>query len=211
MTEKLTEKTLLRKRIREQRAVIPPYRQHLASLSLARRVLHSVSRLRHSRKIAFYLPQEGEISLLPLLALCLLSKRECFLPVLMNTSGKQLGFARWIPGSPMSVNRFGIAEPYVSQRELLSAADMDLIFMPLVAFDAHGHRLGMGGGYYDRSLAACFSGLPGHRGTPYLVAAAHDIQLVPDIPVEPWDIIPDVTITPARIIRPEKTRRAVNA
>ena len=211
MTEKLTEKTLLRKRIREQRAVIPAYRQHLSSLSLARRILCCVPQLRRSRKIAFYLPQEGEISLLPVLAHCLMSKRECFLPVLMNTSGKQLGFARWIPGSPMSVNRFGIAEPYVAERELLSAAEIDLIFMPLVAFDARGHRLGMGGGYYDRSLAECFVNSPGYRSTPYLVATAHDIQLVPDIPVEPWDIIPDVTITPARIIRPERTWRAVNA
>ena len=205
MTERIADKTLLRKLAREKRAALPAYHQHLASLSLARRVHTGISQVKHAQKIAFYLAQDGEISLLPLIALCLRLGRECYLPVLRDTDDGQLGFARWIPGSAMSVNQFGIAEPYIPPQRLLSAEDLDLIFMPLVAFDASGHRLGMGGGYYDRSLAACYANKPGHRNRPYLVATAHDIQCVPDIPVEQWDIVPDVTVTPGRIIRPGRS------
>lgn len=202
MTEKITDKISLRREIREKRASLPAFRQHLASFSLARRVVLATPRINHAKKMAFYLAQEGEISLLPLIAYCLRLRRQCFLPVLSGSNENTLGFARWIPGEPMSVNRFGIAEPHVSQHELFSAAEMDIIFMPLVAFDTMGHRLGMGGGYYDRSLAACSSSEPYVKKRPLLVATGHDIQCVPEIPVEDWDIVPDITVTPGGIIRP---------
>ena len=86
---------------------------------------------------------------------------------------------------------------------------MDLVFMPLVAFDDCGNRLGMGGGYYDRTLAECCSPGIKHKGRlefsascPRLVATGHDIQHAPKLPRESWDIIPDLTITPARVIKP---------
>ncbi len=114
-----------------------------------------------------------------------------------------LGFAEWMPGDLMSYNRFGIAEPVVPPHHLLTASEMDIIFMPVVGFDDSGNRLGMGGGYYDRSLADCCG--EGRRESsahrPYLVAVAHDVQHVPALHHEPWDIIPDMLITPNRVIR----------
>lgn len=209
MTNSMTDKIAIRQQVRKKRSSLPAFRQHLASFALARRILLNVSAIHHVDRIAFYLAQDGEIDLLPLMVHCFKQGRRCYLPVLGTPDDKKLDFAEWTPGQTMLQNLYGIAEPAVPQHQLLSAADMQVIFMPLVAFDACGNRLGMGGGYYDRSLAECCS--PGSSRTtrarhsnrrPLLVATGHDIQHVPHLPHDSWDIIPDITITPGRIIKP---------
>lgn len=202
MTDTMTDKTAIRQHIRKKRSALPAYRQHLASIALAKRVLRSVPALHRARKIAFYLAQNGEIDVFPLMLHCQKQGQQCFLPVLDGKNENKLYFADWTPGQVMLPNRYGIPEPAVPQYQLLPAAEMDLIFMPLVAFDAAGHRLGMGGGYYDRSLEGCCSTQNTEQpGKPFLVAVGHEIQLVPCLPNEPWDIIPHLLITPARIIK----------
>ena len=83
--------------------------------------------------------------------------------------------------SPLKANRFGIAEPDLPASQLLPATRLDIIVVPLVAFDGHGNRLGMGGGFYDRSLADS----SGH--SPLLIGYAHDLQQVNQLPARPWD------------------------
>lgn len=209
MTDYMLDKTAIRQQFRKKRSALPAFRQHLASFAIARRILRHVPIIHRADRISFYLAQGGEIDLLPLMLHCFRQGRRCFLPVLGTSDENKLHFAEWAPGQPMLKNRFGIHEPATHAHQLLSAADMDLVFMPLVAFDDCGNRLGMGGGYYDRTLAECCS--PGikrkHRPglsarCPRLVATAHDIQHAGKLPRERWDIIPDLTITPARVIRP---------
>jgi 5-formyltetrahydrofolate cyclo-ligase len=202
MTDTMTDKIAIRQQIRKRRSALPAYRQHIASIALARRVLRTISAIHRARKIAFYLAQDGEIDVFPLMLHCYKQQQQCFLPVLDNAAGNKLSFAEWTPEQVMLPNRYGIAEPAVPHHHLKEAADMDLIFMPLVAFDASGHRLGMGGGYYDRSLAGCFNSTRTEQACrPFLVAAGHDIQFYPRLPHDPWDIIPDITITPGRILK----------
>lgn len=205
----MTDKIAIRQQIRKKRASLPAFRQHLASLALVRRILSNVNAIHHADRIAFYLAQDGEIDLLPLMVHCFNQGRRCYLPVLGTPDNKKLNFAEWTPRQPMSYNRYGIAEPIVNHRQRLTAAEMGLIFMPLVAFDANGNRLGMGGGYYDRSLAECCSS--GSSATalnvntgkrPVLIATGHDIQYIRYLPHDSWDIVPDMTITPGRIIKP---------
>ena len=205
----MTDKIAIRQQIRKKRASLPAFRQHLASLALVRRILANVSAIHHADRVSFYLAQDGEIDLLPLMVHCFKQGKRCYLPVLGTRDNKKLDFAEWEPKKPMSYNRYGIAEPITHHRQRLNAADMDLIFMPLVAFDASGNRLGMGGGYYDRSLAECCSSgssttaLKLNSGKrPVLVATGHDIQYTPHLPRDSWDIVPDMTITPGHIIRP---------
>ena len=209
MTDSMTDKIAIRQQVRQKRSALPAYRQHLASYALARRVLLNVSAIHHANRIAFYLAQDGEIDLLPLMLHCFRQGRQCYLPVLGRPDNKILNFAEWKPGQPMIQNRYGIPEPAVHDFHLLSAADIELIFMPLVAFDACGNRLGMGGGYYDHTLSkCCVANINRHDRTrhtkkcPFLVATGHDIQHVPKLAHEAWDVIPDITITPARTIRP---------
>jgi 5-formyltetrahydrofolate cyclo-ligase len=74
---------------------------------------------------------------------------------------------------------------------------LDLVFVPLVAFDKEGHRLGMGGGYYDRTFA--FKTKHSHLKGPKLIGLAHDFQLQSQLPVMPWDIPLNAVITEAAI------------
>jgi 5-formyltetrahydrofolate cyclo-ligase len=98
----------------------------------------------------------------------------------------RLWFAPWTPESRFRLNRFGIPEPMVSARQLVRAQDLDLLLLPLVGFDARGHRLGMGGGFYDRSLAFLRHRRQWHK--PVVVGLAHDFQCCPSLPADAWDI-----------------------
>jgi len=199
----MTDKKAIRQQYRRKRLDLPAYRQQLASVAIAEKVLRKISALQHAETIAFYIANEGEIDLLPLMLYCLKQGRQCFLPVLDSPEKNKLSFAEWVPGQTLSQNKFGIAEPMAPQHRLLTAAEMDLIFMPLVAFDSDGNRLGMGGGYYDRTLAEDVKDIPGKASPgPFLVATGHDVQYIPHLPRDPWDVIPHITITPGHFIRP---------
>ncbi|NOY15942.1 MAG: 5-formyltetrahydrofolate cyclo-ligase [Gammaproteobacteria bacterium] len=199
----MTDKKAIRQQFRKKRSALPAYRQQLASLAIADKVLRKIPVIRRAGGIAFYLSQEGEIDLLPLMLYCLKQGQRCYLPVLETPDEKKLRFAEWQPGQTMSQNKYGIGEPIVPQHQLLSAAEIDLIFMPLVAFDACGNRLGMGGGYYDRTLAGHDrDGSVPSSQKPFLVATGHDVQYIPHLPHDTWDVIPHITITPGHFIRP---------
>lgn len=198
----MTDKKAIRQLFRKKRLALPAYRQQLASYAVTDKVLRKISAIQRARTIAFYIAKEGEIDLLPLMLYCRKQGQQCYLPVLDSSNEKMLRFAEWVPGQAMSRNKYGIAEPDVPHNHLLSAAEMDLIFMPLVAFDDCGNRLGMGGGYYDRTLAQCYGESAASSQKPFLVATGHDVQYIPQLPHDAWDIIPHITITPGHFIRP---------
>ena len=76
---------------------------------------------------------------------------------------------------------------------------LDLILVPLVAFDANGQRVGMGGGFYDRTLGKARINSTWKR--PYLIGIAHELQRVPAIAVQPWDVQMDAVVTEAGVYR----------
>ena len=89
-------------------------------------------------------------------------------------------------------NRYGIAEP--DNDEIIEAVALDAIFLPLTAFDQHGHRLGMGGGYYDRTLSEF------DHDRLNLIGLAYDFQELPNCPVEAFDQSLQMILTPTRFI-----------
>lgn len=96
----------------------------------------------------------------------------------------------------MTHNRYGILEPQLNCSHVSPVAQLDMILMPLVAFDSKGNRLGMGGGFYDRTLAH----LPKNKAQrPTLIGIAHQCQFVDALPVASWDIPLDYIITDERI------------
>ena len=95
----------------------------------------------------------------------------------------------------MTVNKFGIAEPKPDVSAIILPGQLDIIFMPLVAFDDQGQRLGMGGGFYDRTLAS----LPQGCNKPLLVGLAHQCQQVDMVPAEPWDVPLPRVLTPYKL------------
>jgi 5-formyltetrahydrofolate cyclo-ligase len=147
---------------------------------------------RRARDIALYVSNDGEIDVAPLAAIALARRKRVWLPVVRP--GGRMEFARSRPGGPMRRNVFGIAEPASLRRERRGAARLDLLVVPLVAFDHAGRRLGMGGGFYDRALA-------GTR-RPYLAGVAFALQEVTRLPARAWDIPMHMIVTERGIVRP---------
>lgn len=174
----------LRKTLRQQRRALTPSQQRLAAQSLVEHVSRQ-SWFYNSRRMAFFIASDGEINPGPLLALAQAAGKTCFLPVLHPLKLNRLHFARYTPDTPLSPNRFGIPEPPLKRNVVVPAWSLDVIFMPLVGFDRQGHRLGMGGGFYDRTLA-----FTRHwpRALPRLVGLAHQLQEVDLLPAQPWDV-----------------------
>jgi 5-formyltetrahydrofolate cyclo-ligase len=163
-----------------------------ASLRLALR--HGL--LLRAQRIAFYLPQGGEFDAHPLLNQALWMQRDCYLPVL-PLRGRVMRFGRVSRHTRMRPNRYGIPEPLDARP--LRARQLDLLLMPLVGFDSAGHRLGMGGGYYDATLAYMQ-----HRRSwrkPRLVGLAYECQRVEKLPHEPWDMPLDAVLTERHLYR----------
>ncbi|ARN76313.1 5-formyltetrahydrofolate cyclo-ligase [Oceanicoccus sagamiensis] len=177
-----TSRQQLRQQLRAKRRGLTRQQQRKASLQLKRHISTTGLFGRHSH-IAFYLPNDGEISPLPLLMLAHQQKRACYLPVLAPNNS--LWFVRYRPGDPLKPNRYGIPEPANTQHRRKAWA-LGMVFLPLVGFDRQGGRLGMGGGFYDR----CFKNslLIPKMKQPHLVGLAHHCQEVDSLELENWDI-----------------------
>lgn len=180
---------------REMRA----HRQQLSHQTLSqhsRQLLHlacNYKPFRHSRRIAFYIASRGEIDPSPLLAMALEAGKRPYLPILKRRPATGLWFAPYQDGDRLITNRFGIPEPKLRHREIVMPWALDMVFVPLVAFDATGNRLGMGGGYYDRTFACRLQRT--HWRGPWLIGLAHEFQRVSSLPKQVWDIPLDAVIT----------------
>ena len=104
----------------------------------------------HNQHFACYLAQDGEIDTALFIEHIFEYKKCCYLPTLDQD---HMLFARYVLGDHLRANRFNILEPDITQANHRDAKDMDVILTPLVGFDDQGQRLGMGGGFYDRTLA----------------------------------------------------------
>lgn len=181
----------LRRRLRAERRALSPAQRRTASAMLARR-LATLAVFQRARRIAAYWPADGEIDPLPALRRAAAAGKACYLPVLCPQRDGHLHFAAWQPWTPLRRNRFGIVEPAVAPRHWLAPRMLDLVLLPLVGFDEAGNRLGMGGGFYDRSFAF----LAQRRWRrPRLVGVAFDLQRVDRLPRRAWDVPLDAVVS----------------
>ena len=193
----------LRRSLRQQRRALTPHQRREASAALDRRLGPHPLFLR-SRHIAFYLPNDGEMDLSPLLHRALAMGKKCYLPVLSPLYHNRLWFAPYHDESELALNRFGIPEPIVNWAGMRPAWTLDLVLTPLVAFDAAGNRLGMGGGYYDRTLAYLTRRRHWHK--PHLLGTAYAFQQVESLPHEPWDVPLHGVVTETSLLLPGNGR-----
>ena len=194
------DKSILRREMRAQRRALSQHEARAAALRLLR--LAQRHRLLRCHRIGFYLPMGEEIDLMPLLNAALWLKRACYLPVIPQRGARRLWFSRIGARDAWYQNRFGIFEH--AARERRRARQLDVLFMPLVAFDVHGNRLGMGGGYYDTSLAYLRTCRLFRK--PKLIGVAYDFQRVAALPSEPWDVPLDAVLTDRDLYRFRKKR-----
>jgi 5-formyltetrahydrofolate cyclo-ligase len=145
--------------------------------------------------VAGYWATQGEVPL-HLLQMRLPADAVWCLPCVQP--GGTLLFAPWRPGDPLVSNRYGIPEPELDSMSLLEPADMAVVVLPLLGFTRDGLRLGMGGGYYDRS----FSFRRESPAPPWLVGAAYSFQQLDSLPAQPWDVRLDAIATEQGILEP---------
>ena len=145
--------------------------------------------------IAGYWAMDGEVPL-HLLQMRLREGQLWCLPC-VQPDGSLL-FAPWRPGDPLVSNQFGIPEPDLSPESLLHPRDMALVVMPLLGFTRAGQRLGMGGGYYDRTLAFRRHA----KAPPWLVGAAYSFQQVDALQSQDWDVPLDAIATEKEFLEP---------
>jgi len=188
-------RALLRARMSVRRNELDA-KQRIAAAAGVLESLESLPEFVIDANVAGYWAVRGELPLN--LAVASLTRREqqYFLPVLGQA--RQLRFAEYREGARLQGNRFGIPEPEVPTEALQTAGDMDVILLPLLAFDRKGHRLGTGGGWYDSSLA--FLGNEPRPARPLLVGIGYGFQEVEAVSIEPWDIDLDYVATDAELI-----------
>ena len=190
-------KKSLRQDIRKQRWQLDFYEQQLASDLLTTNAIASKILLKFDR-VACYLANDGEIDTHSLIETLWSLNKRVYLPIVSHLPGTPLWFAPFNPGSKLKINRYGIPEPDIHPRKRITARQLDLILMPLVAFDVNGNRLGMGQGYYDRSLK--FLNHRKYWRRPLLAGIAYDFQYVKKIESEAWDIPLNLAITDLQVL-----------
>lgn len=168
----------LRKQMRAKRLALTADEQAFAAQDIIPKSLELIERY-SAQHIAFYLPFNGEISPLMLMDRLIKQGKNIYLPVLHPFSANQLLFLQYQGKAQLERNHFGILQPKLDVRNVLPLNELEMIFVPLVACDTQGNRLGMGGGFYDRTLAQAKHLIS--------VGLAHQCQQLEYLPLESWD------------------------
>ncbi len=185
----------LRKKLRTERKSLNNATQSLHAILLSRQ-LSKHTLFKRSKRIAAYLPADGEIDPTLLIYTAWRSNKKVYLPVLAPFSSR-LYFALYTTHCKMKLNRFNIAEPDIHPRYWFKPRQMNLILTPLVGFDSMGNRMGMGGGFYDRSLN--FTRFRKTSHSPYLIGLAHQLQCVKQLSPQTHDIPMKIIATEQRL------------
>ncbi|HEX7325711.1 MAG TPA: 5-formyltetrahydrofolate cyclo-ligase [Rhodanobacteraceae bacterium] len=188
-------RALLRARMSVERSELPAKRRVEAAVGVLRSI-ETLPAFKTATNVAGYWAIRGELPL-NLVVACLQRRgQHYFLPVLGKH--RQLGFAEYAPGAALASNHFGIPEPAVPAAQLRTPRDMQVILLPLLAFDRTGCRLGFGGGWYDTSLAFLLAAR--RPASPLLVGVGYSFQDAGAIAAESWDVPLDYVATDEALI-----------
>lgn len=193
MTEPaLLPRPQLRRMLRKARRALTRSQQRQASRGLYKQLAQQPA-FRRAKHISLYLPTDGEIDPRLLLRAAQRRGKATYLPVLSAWPRTKMVFQRIRPGEKLKPNRFRILEPRANIARQRKVWALDLVLLPLVGFDDVGGRLGMGGGFYDRSLAYLARRTDWRK--PTLLGLAHECQKVERLAQASWDVPLHATVT----------------
>ena len=186
-----TELSVLRKTLRRTRRQLSRHAQSRAEQQSLWR-LHQHHKFKSAKRIGLYLHAFGEVRTRQLILLSFAQGKQVYLPMICNMN-QHLVWVK-ISQSQYLAQRFaphhlGMQQPMQSRG--LAVNQLDLLIVPLLACDRHGVRLGMGGGFYDRTLAR-------HPHIPYRLGLAHDFQMVDQLNRQPWDQTLHSLVSPSK-------------
>ena len=185
----------LRQQIRARRRALTDAERNAASQRLCTQI-QTLDVFQNAQHIAGFLPFDGEIDPTAALKTARSMGKQTYLPVLLGKQRPML-FAPYTEASTFKKNWFNIPEPDVAQEDMIAPEQLDLVLTPLVAFDETGTRLGVGGGFYDRSFAFLLSE-PRISKRTVLLGLAYELQkTTTPLPRRDWDVPLDAIITEA--------------
>ncbi|MBJ9421220.1 5-formyltetrahydrofolate cyclo-ligase [Acinetobacter oleivorans] len=189
----MNELSFIRKNLRSKRRSLSPLEQKKAQLNVLRH-LNSLAIFHSSKKIGLYLHAFGEVHTDLIIKLCFQKNKQVYLPMICSMNQHLV----WVKISRnqyfnrrFSHHPLGMKEPMATRGKHVSK--LDLLLMPLLACDQYGTRIGMGGGYYDRTLASA-------KHKPYRLGMAHQFQFIEHtLKRQSWDQPLDALLTPQHI------------
>ncbi|MCU4676377.1 5-formyltetrahydrofolate cyclo-ligase [Catenovulum sp. 2E275] len=190
------ERQQIRQTIRAKRQALSKVQQSAAQIAVKQQVAQ-LELIKPDSKVAVYLTNDGELNPASIIEFVWQQNAKVYLPVLHPFAKNYLAFFEYNQTTALTHNKFGIAEPKLNAQTICPVNNLDIIFLPLVAFDAQGNRMGMGGGFYDRTFANAH---PQQKR----IGLAHDCQQLDALPTETWDVPLDMLITPTQIIFPRR-------
>ncbi len=182
------EKREIRRTVRAHRRELSPSVAFAAGWSVLRQ-LAGFRAYQQARSVLTYIPAENEVATTPLVEDSLRRSRLVAVPRMTSTGPVPV---RWRPGDPVEIGSGGIALPVNDQPVRLESPA--IVFVPLVAWDLDGTRLGRGGGFYDRLLNTL-------APDTIRVGLAYELQYIPHLPRDPWDVPMHYIITEQRLLR----------
>jgi 5-formyltetrahydrofolate cyclo-ligase len=202
MAQSTPEIRALRRSLRALRRSLP-YDERLAAERAIDCSLRRMNLLRRGYRVAVYLAMPGEVNLQPSIEAAWRAGCDLYVPRVASRRRGTMHFVPLLPGARLLPNAYGIAEPVTNASARVDSRRLDAILMPVVGFDRHGNRLGMGAGYYDRALRHLRDGSRRWR-RPRLVGLAFACQEVERIVPSAWDIPLDVVVTERGIVVPQR-------
>lgn len=190
----LQNKAQIRNRINEKRVAISDADRNKAAQQAAH-IFKTCPLLADVQHVACYLARTEEFDCSPIIKGLWESNKNCYLPVLSTKQEGHLDFVTYHPEDTVALNRYRILEP--QHHNFFAPENLDLVLVPLVGFDMHGHRLGMGGGYFDRTFAFLQNN-PIKK--PLLIGLAYECQRMHNLPYDDWDVSLHGVLTEEKII-----------
>ncbi|WP_187306300.1 5-formyltetrahydrofolate cyclo-ligase [Buchnera aphidicola] len=194
--KKLTKLCNYRRKIRENirnlRKSLTVLDQRIASMKVSK-IAFNFNFFCNSKNIALFIPFDGELDTYPLILRLWLNNYKTFVPVIKSRRNKKMIFVRFSCNSILYRNKYNILEPFYESKDIISDLYLDIIIVPLVAFDQKGSRLGMGGGFYDFFL------MNWCKKKFFIMGLAYDFQYIRNIPTKSWDVPLPIVLTPNNI------------
>ncbi|MEY3182789.1 MAG: hypothetical protein RLZ35_774 [Pseudomonadota bacterium] len=194
-------KMALRRTMRETRRALSVETRQQKSQAICAQAL-ALPHYATATHISAYYPTRSEVDCKPILKHALQQSKSVYLPVVRNDLNKILLFSVYTGDAQgqLSKNALGVLEPPFNPETALTAKALRLVFVPMLAFDQKGYRLGTGGGYYDCSFDWLQEARLKKQANCILVGLAFDCQEATQLPVDPWDITMDYIVTESRTI-----------
>jgi 5-formyltetrahydrofolate cyclo-ligase len=204
MAQSTPEIRALRRSLRALRLSLPRVERRKAERSICTTLGH-LKLLRRGHRVAVYLAMPGEVNLRPTIEAAWRAGCHLFVPRVASRRRGTMYFVPLVTGGRLRLNAYGIGEPVTAASTRVDSRGLDTVLMPVVGFDRHGNRLGMGAGYYDRALRHLRDGSRRWQ-RPRLVGLAFACQQVERIVPSAWDIPLDLVVTERGVVVPDRQR-----